>query len=105
MNCPLDGTALAITHRDGIEIDYCPKCRGIWLDRGELEKLIARAAERDERDEIEDRARYASSDPALKRKHDDDYREYDDDRYEDRRYQPYGKRRKSFLSEVFDIFD
>lgn len=40
MNCPLCNVALNMTDRQGIEIDYCPKCRGIWLDRGELEKLI-----------------------------------------------------------------
>jgi uncharacterized protein len=42
MNCPLDNTQLEITDRNGIEIDYCPKCRGIWLDRGELDKIIER---------------------------------------------------------------
>lgn len=43
MNCPLDGTPLAMTERQGIEIDYCPQCRGVWLDRGELDKLIERS--------------------------------------------------------------
>lgn len=41
MQCPNDQTALAMTERQGIEIDYCPTCRGVWLDRGELDKLIA----------------------------------------------------------------
>lgn len=41
MKCPTDQTVLAITERSGIEIDYCPTCRGVWLDRGELDKLIA----------------------------------------------------------------
>jgi uncharacterized protein len=41
MKCPIDQTTLAITERQGIEIDYCPECRGVWLDRGELDKLIA----------------------------------------------------------------
>ena len=36
--------ALAMTDRQGIEIDYCPQCRGVWLDRGELDKLLERAA-------------------------------------------------------------
>ena len=40
MKCPIDETTLAITERQGIEIDYCPQCRGVWLDRGELDKLI-----------------------------------------------------------------
>jgi Zn-finger nucleic acid-binding protein len=41
MKCPLDQTTLVMTERQGIEIDYCPTCRGVWLDRGELDKLIA----------------------------------------------------------------
>ncbi|UOQ56748.1 zf-TFIIB domain-containing protein [Leucobacter allii] len=43
MNCPTDGTTLLMSERQGIEIDYCPQCRGIWLDRGELDKLLERA--------------------------------------------------------------
>jgi hypothetical protein len=42
MDCPIDGTALAMTDRSGVEIDYCPTCRGVWLDRGELDKIIER---------------------------------------------------------------
>lgn len=43
MNCPHDGTVLWVARRSGIEIDVCPHCRGVWLDRGELDKIIARA--------------------------------------------------------------
>lgn len=43
MRCPVDDTQLAMSERSGIEIDYCPECRGVWLDRGELDKLIDRA--------------------------------------------------------------
>ena len=43
VECPVDGTTLLMSDRQGIEIDYCPKCRGVWLDRGELDKLIERA--------------------------------------------------------------
>ena len=42
MKCPVDDTVLSISDRQGIEIDYCPTCRGVWLDRGELDKLIER---------------------------------------------------------------
>ncbi len=45
MRCPIDGATLVITERSGVEIDYCPHCRGVWLDRGELDKIIARASE------------------------------------------------------------
>ena len=44
MACPVDGTTLVMSERSGIEIDYCPTCRGVWLDRGELDKIIERAA-------------------------------------------------------------
>ena len=95
MQCPVDGTELLMTDREGIEIDYCPKCRGVWLDRGELDKLIQRSAQR-EVYPASDEAHY-ESDSMYKRKNDDD--EYVDNR----RYQ--GKRRGSFLDDIFDIFD
>ncbi len=44
MQCPIDGTQLVMTDRSGVEIDYCPQCRGVWLDRGELDKIIERSA-------------------------------------------------------------
>lgn len=44
MKCPVDGTPLVISDRSGVEIDYCPECRGVWLDRGELDKIIDRSA-------------------------------------------------------------
>ncbi len=43
MQCPTCNVALVMAERSGVEIDYCPKCRGIWLDRGELDKIIERA--------------------------------------------------------------
>ncbi len=48
MLCPLDQTELKMAERSGVEIDYCPKCRGVWLDRGELDKVIDRAGAFDE---------------------------------------------------------
>ena len=44
MQCPVDGTTLLMSDRSGVEIDYCPTCRGVWLDRGELDKIIERSA-------------------------------------------------------------
>ncbi len=44
MKCPTDGTQLVMSERSGVEIDYCPHCRGVWLDRGELDKIIERSA-------------------------------------------------------------
>lgn len=43
MLCPIDGTQLVMADRQGVEIDYCPQCRGVWLDRGELDKIIERS--------------------------------------------------------------
>lgn len=48
MKCPLDGDELRIADRSGVEIDYCATCRGVWLDRGELDKIIERAGAYDE---------------------------------------------------------
>ncbi|QJW37399.1 zf-TFIIB domain-containing protein [Cellulosimicrobium protaetiae] len=45
MLCPTDQTVLVMTERKGVEIDYCPTCRGVWLDRGELDKIIDRSVE------------------------------------------------------------
>ncbi|MFC5423575.1 zf-TFIIB domain-containing protein [Bosea sp. AS-1] len=44
MQCPICRVALVMTERQGVEIDYCPRCRGVWLDRGELDKIIERSA-------------------------------------------------------------
>ena len=43
MKCPNDGAVLTMSERSGVEIDYCPECRGVWLDRGELDKILDRA--------------------------------------------------------------
>ena len=44
MQCPVDNETLVMTDRSGVEIDYCAKCRGVWLNRGELDKIIDRSA-------------------------------------------------------------
>ena len=43
MRCPVDGQTLVMSERHGVEIDYCPECRGIWLDRGELDRIVENA--------------------------------------------------------------
>ncbi|MDZ4235940.1 zf-TFIIB domain-containing protein [Microbacterium sp. NPDC076895] len=45
MKCPVDDTLLLVSERAGVEIDYCPGCRGVWLDRGELDKILDRATD------------------------------------------------------------
>jgi uncharacterized protein len=62
MQCPVDSTTLLLSERQGVEIDYCPDCRGIWLDRGELDKLLQRAD-----DEWDDDDRRRDRDPERDR--------------------------------------
>lgn len=47
MHCPVDATTLVMSERSGVEIDYCPQCRGVWLDRGELDKIVERSGATD----------------------------------------------------------
>jgi hypothetical protein len=54
MNCPVCTTDLKPVDRQGVEIDYCPRCRGVWLDRGELDKIIERSAQYAGRDRDDD---------------------------------------------------
>ena len=89
MQCPVDGEVLAISNRESIEIDYCPKCRGVWLDRGELDKIIERSA-----DEI---AAPRLRDDDRDREHDRD-RDRDRDRHDTRK----PKKKSSFLSQIME---
>ena len=66
MQCPVDGTTLAMSDRQGIEIEYCPTCRGVWLDPGELDKLIEREQRWVEEQVTEERSRPAAPAPAPK---------------------------------------
>ena len=100
MACPVDGAALVMSERSGIEIDYCPTCRGVWLDRGELDKIIERsAAAAPPPPPPADRPPPRDDDV---RRHGDDRRYGGDDRHshEDR----YRRRKRgSFLEELFDF--
>ena len=84
MKCPnCSDTSLVMSDRQGVEIDYCPTCRGVWLDRGELDKIIERS---------------------LPQRRDDD----DDDRHYDLKYDKHGKpykksKAKSIFGEIFDF--
>jgi Zn-finger nucleic acid-binding protein len=85
MKCPVDDSELAMSERQGIEVDYCPKCRGVWLDRGELDKIIKRSAAEESR----------SSFAEHREQPRDDDRKYGSQR-------PY-KKKKSLLGELFDF--
>lgn len=94
MQCPTDGAVLVMSERSGIEIDYCPTCRGVWLDRGELDKIIERSLTQAPLTPAP--PRYDESDRR------DDRRKYDD-RDRTTYQQPFRKKRKeSWLSELFD---
>lgn len=103
MNCPIDGATLLMSERSGIEIDYCPTCRGIWLDRGELDKLIERAdqlddGDRDRRPERSDRDRRDDN------RRDEDRHSHDSrTSYDQRQFKR--KKKSSFLSEIFEFGD
>jgi Zn-finger nucleic acid-binding protein len=58
MKCPVDGATLAMMNRSGVEIDYCPQCREVWLDRAELDEIIDRAEGRRGDDDRDDDYRY-----------------------------------------------
>lgn len=63
MKCPNCNVSLVMTDRSGIEIDYCPECRGVWLDRGELDKIIERSSQNVkniQHDTYSDKQRYPS---------------------------------------------
>ena len=82
MKCPIDDSVLEMTDRNGIEIDYCPQCRGVWLDRGELDKIIDRTVGLAATQQQPQRPSYPQE--------------------QDQRY--YKKKRKeSFLGELFDF--
>ena len=110
--CPRDGASLVEVNKSGVQIDVCPECKGVWLDRGELEKImqITRDLEREFADppraqavvQPQPRPEYREE-PRPEYRDSRGYRRDDDD---DERDDDYGKRkRKSGLSKLFDIFD
>ena len=88
MKCPKCNVSLLMSDKQGIEIDYCPDCRGIWLDRGELDKIIERSVPQEQ-----------IPNNYYPRDNDDHGKRYDD--HHDSHGYKYG-RKKSFLSELFD---
>jgi len=98
MQCPIDQTTLAMTERQGIEIDYCPTCRGVWLDRGELDKLIDSGGGTQSSNLRTTEQPQQSPQP----RYDDRQR---DIHSSDEPYNKHGKRRKKegFLADLFDF--
>lgn len=117
MKCPTDETTLLMSERQGVEIDYCPECRGVWLDRGELDKILERAQTEaeafeqpeapvardrdrsDSRDRYDDRDRYDARRDSYGRDDRSDRRRESDDYYRKQR------KRKNPLEFLGDIFE
>lgn len=95
MNCPVCSVALTMTDRQGVEIDYCPKCRGVWLDRGELDKIIERSASSQPTYSNEPRS---ESRPETRYEERGHYKQHDDHSYGHKK-----KKKESFLSDLFDF--
>ena len=96
MRCPVDEEVLQISERQGVEIDYCPRCRGVWLDRGELDKILDRID-----DDDDDRPRRGDRERSERGRDDRDGDWDDRDRGDHR---PHRKKKKSsFLSEIFEM--
>lgn len=112
MRCPVDNETLVMADRGGVEIDYCPKCRGVWLDRGELDKIIDRSLggpaaapaptpQQATQSHAPHPAPVYQPEPqrAPQGYREDDRRRRDDD--DDYRYKK--KRKDSFLGDIFDF--
>jgi Zn-finger nucleic acid-binding protein len=98
MKCPIDDSPLSVSSREGVEIDFCPQCRGVWLDRGELDKIIDRAA-----------TAYSAPAPAYSPVADRPGERYEDrgrsdrgDRY-DRDDRSRRRKKRGFLEDLFDF--
>jgi Zn-finger nucleic acid-binding protein len=119
MKCPHDDVALLMTERQGIEIDYCPECRGVWLDRGELDKILERS-HAEVVGSAPAAASYPTAPPEAGRREEPRYddRDRDRDRYRDDRdryrddrrgydgaaYTKHKKKKKtSFLEDLFEF--
>ncbi len=112
MACPVDGTTLVMSDRQGVEIDYCPQCRGVWLDRGELDKIIERSARETAAAAPQPAPSALSPTPQPAPQYQQPAQPYPPQPYPAQHHpqpgygaQPFGyghKRKKSFLEELFD---
>ena len=89
--CPACRVDLVMSERQGVEIDYCPRCRGVWLDRGELDKILERSAA----ELAPPPAAPPQSTPEYRRDHDREHHRHEG-------YKPHKSRRRSFLDDLFD---
>ena len=121
MFCPVCSEKMKEVQKQGVDIDICPGCKGVWLDRGELEKLITMEAnyntepssKSDPRERLEDRKKDIEPermrdsrdyDDDDDRKRDRDREGYDDRRYRDDSRDPKRRKKGNFLGDIFDMF-
>lgn len=103
MQCPVDGTQLVMSDRQGIEIDYCPQCRGVWLDRGEIDKIVERSATQgmgpamQQPQQQHPQQQYSNNNHGNHHSYDDD-----DDDYHGGHHQQKHHKRESWFGELFD---
>ena len=90
--CPACRVDLVMSERQGVEIDYCPKCRGVWLDRGELDKILERSAE----------LAPPQVQPPLQQAPAPEYRRDERDHYRRDEYRHHKHKHRSFLHDLFD---
>src|SRR3954451_8332420 len=95
MKCPTDNATLVMSERNGIEIDYCPQCRGVWLDRGELDKIIDRAGAGTGQTPLTQAQQDPPPQPGYAPQ------TYDRQPPQQGHGQPYKKKRENWLSELF----
>ena len=101
MKCPVcSDENLLMTDRQGVEIDYCPKCRGVWLDRGELDKIIERAASAQA---PAPKYNQAPGQPRMPSHSKDHYKDHHKDHYKHSGGYGYPKKKGSLLGELFDF--
>ena len=115
MRCPVCAESqLTMTERQGIEIDYCPQCRGVWLDRGELDKIIERATPvplpsgampqpSPPQPSAPPTPPAWNQSPPMRDDYDSRRRRDNDDDDDDRRYGYKKKKRSGLLSDLFDF--
>jgi hypothetical protein len=114
MRCPVcNDISLKIAERQGVEIDYCPQCRGIWLDRGELDKIIERSLQIENSARVQPRTSTSDYEESERDRRMSRHSDYDEESERERRTSRHSdydddkhgkpKKKRSFLGDLFDF--
>ncbi|QEZ89131.1 putative transcriptional regulator (zinc finger domain) [Aliarcobacter cibarius] len=107
MKCPVcKDVGLLMSERQGVEIDYCPSCRGVWLDRGELDKIIEKnsnyqPSNQPSNQQSNNHSNYFKNDNRNSYNKHNNHQQYNS--YDNKHQTPYKKKKEGFLSEIFDF--